>query len=133
MEEMSMSEIRVITAADREVSEADATSGMIREQAAADPGFWAGLVRTASGRPSGWHHHGEYDTYFYVETGRMRMESGVGGAEVVEAGPGDFVHVPPGVIHREVNPGPSDGTVILFRVGTGRPVINVSGPVSERA
>ena len=53
---------------DREVSEADATSGMIREQAVADPGFWAGLVRTAPGRPSEWHHHADYETYFYVVT-----------------------------------------------------------------
>jgi len=123
-----MTEIRVVRAAEREVAEADATSGMVREQAVAGDRVWAGLVRTAPGRPSGWHHHGDYDTYFYVESAKVRMEFGLGGAKVVEAGPGDFVHVPKGVIHREVNPADEEGVVILVRVGSGPPVVNVEGP-----
>lgn len=123
-----MTDIRVITAAEREVSEADATSGMVREQAVAEEGVWVGLVRTAPGQPSGWHHHGDHQTYFYVESGRMRMEYGPGGAQLVEAGPGDFVHVPKGVTHREVNPADTEGLVILVRVGRGPAVVNVEGP-----
>lgn len=124
-----MTRIRVVRAEEREVAEADATSGMVREQAVAGDGIWAGLVRTASGRPSGWHHHGEYDTYFYVQAAAIRMEFGPGGADVVEARPGDFVHVPRGVIHREVNPADEEGAVILVRVGSGGPpVVNVEGP-----
>lgn len=92
---------------------ADATTGMVREMAAADNGIWVGRVRTAPGLPSGWHHHGDYETYFYVESGKMRMECGPGGSEVVEAGPGDSGHVPDGVIHREVNPADQEGAVIL--------------------
>jgi uncharacterized RmlC-like cupin family protein len=124
-----MADIKVIRATDRDVAEADATSGMVREQAVADDGVWAGLVRTAPGRPSGWHHHGDFDTYFYVESANVRMEFGPGGANVVEAGPGDFVHVPKGVIHREVNPADEEGVVILVRVGSGPPVVNVEGPL----
>jgi uncharacterized RmlC-like cupin family protein len=123
-----MADIRVLR--DREVSEADATSGMIREQAVADPGYWAGVIRTAPGRPSEWHSHGDYETYFYVVTGRIRMESGLDGV-TVEAGPGDFVHVPPNLVHREVNPDDEEGKLILFRAGTGPPVINVSRPQSQ--
>jgi uncharacterized RmlC-like cupin family protein len=123
-----MSEIRVVRAAEREVAEADATSGMVREQAWAGDGVWAGLVRTAAGRPSGWHHHGDHNTYFYVESARIRIEFGPGGANAVEAGPGDFVHVPKGVVHREVNPADEDGAIILVRVGSGPPVVNVQGP-----
>lgn len=110
------------------MAKADATSGMVREQAVAGEGVWAGLVRTAPGRPSGWHHHGEYNTYFYVQSAKVRMEFGPGGAKAVEAGPGDFVHVPKGVIHREVNPADEEGAVILVRVGSGPPVVNVEGP-----
>lgn len=41
----------------------------------------------------------------------------------------DFVHVPAEVVHREVNPSPAEGTVVLMRVGTnGPPVVNVDGP-----
>ena len=123
-----MTEIRVVRAAEREVAEADATSGVVREQAVAGDGVWAGLVRTAPGRPSGWHHHGDYNTYFYVESAKVRMEFGPGGANVVEAEPGDFVHVPKGLIHREVNPAEEEGTIILVRVGSGPPVVNVDGP-----
>jgi uncharacterized RmlC-like cupin family protein len=123
-----MTEIRVVRAAEREVAEADATSGMVREQALAGDGVWAGLVRTAPGRPSGWHHHGDYNTYFYVESEKVRIEFGPGGVNVVEAGPGDFVHVPKGVIHRELNPSYEEGAVILVRVGSGPPVVNVEGP-----
>ena len=56
------------------------------------------------------------------------MESGPGGAEVVEAGPGDFLHVPKGAIHREANPGDEESHIIVVRAGRGPAVINVDGP-----
>lgn len=57
------------------------------------------------------------------------MEFGPGGTSEIVAGPGDFVHVPGGVIHREMNPSQSEGAVVLMRVGTsGPPVVNVDGP-----
>lgn len=123
-----MTDIRVIHAEERSISEADATSGMVRERAIDDDGIWAGLVRTAPKRPSGWHHHGEYDTYIYVRSGAIRFEFGPEGKQVVEAAPGDFVHVPSGVVHREVNPVADEGSVVLVRVGSGPPVVNVDGP-----
>jgi uncharacterized RmlC-like cupin family protein len=123
-----MTEIRVIQSNQREVAAGDATTGVVREQAVAGEGVWVGLVRAAPDRPSGWHHHGDYDTYFYVQSGQMRMEFGPNGSQIVEAGPGDFVHVPRHLIHREVNPSPDEASVILMRVGTGPPVVNVPGP-----
>lgn|SRR5215211_2482031 len=74
--------------------EGEYTPGMIREQAVAVDGMWAGLVRTEAHMTTGWHHHADYDTSIYVIDGSLRMESGPGGNSVVEAGPGDFVHVP---------------------------------------
>jgi uncharacterized RmlC-like cupin family protein len=124
----NMADIVVVHAADREVADGGATSGMIREQAVADEGVWVGLVKAAPQRPSGWHHHGEYDTYFYVMGGQIRMEFGPDGSKAIEAGPGDFVHVPNNVVHREVNPSDEEASIILTRVGTGPPVINVEGP-----
>lgn len=123
-----MADINVVKAEERQIAEADATTGMVREQAMANEEVWAGLVRTAPNRPSGWHHHGDYDTYFYVQSARMRMEFGPGGEKVVDAGPGDFVHVPKHVIHREVNRADEEGALILVRVGSGPPVVNVEGP-----
>jgi uncharacterized RmlC-like cupin family protein len=122
--------IELIKAATREVSEADATTGMVRETAVADEGVWAGVVKTAPNRPSGWHHHGDTHTYFYVHSGEIRMEFGPNGEDAIDAKPGDFVHVRPHVVHREVNPADEPGAVILVRVGSGPPVVNVEGPES---
>jgi uncharacterized RmlC-like cupin family protein len=113
------------------VAEADATTGMVREQAIAEDGVWVGLVRTAPGRPSGWHHHGDYDTYIYVQSANVRMEFGPGGEDVIEAGPDDFIHVPKHLVHREMNAADEEGSVVLVRVGSGPPVINVDGPAAS--
>jgi uncharacterized RmlC-like cupin family protein len=47
---------------------------------------------------------------------------------VVEAGPGDFLHVPKGAIHREGNPADEESHIIVVRAGRGPSVINVDGP-----
>jgi uncharacterized RmlC-like cupin family protein len=111
-------------------TEADPTPGMLREQAIDVDGLWAGLVRTGPGAASGWHHHGEYETSIYVAAGSLRMESGAGGREVVEAVQGDFLHVPPGAVHRESNPGEVASALVVVRAGRGTPTINVDGPAS---
>lgn len=80
---------------------------------------------------SGWHHHGDYQTFAYVVAGRARIEYGPGGAKTTEAGPGDFLHIPKHVVHRESNPGEEEQRVVLFRVGTGTSLINVDGPASD--
>jgi len=101
---------------------------MTREEAIGRDGLWAGLVRTAPGMTSGWHHHGDYDTSIYVAQGSLRLESGPGGTEVVTAVPGDFVLVPRGVIHREGNGGEAESHLVVVRAGHGVPTINVTGP-----
>jgi uncharacterized RmlC-like cupin family protein len=101
---------------------------MIREEALATEEMWAGLVRTEGRMISGWHHHGDHDSVIYILTGMMRMESGLRGAEMLEAGPGDFLHVPPGAVHRESNPTDQEARIVVFRAGTGPVVINTDGP-----
>lgn len=123
-----MNDISVIRPEERTIAGADETSGMVREQAITNGDVWAGLVTAAPHRPSGWHHHGDYDTYIYVDTGRVKMEFGPGGSQSVEATPGDFIHVPKRTIHREVNPTDDEATIVLMRVGSGPPVVNVEGP-----
>jgi uncharacterized RmlC-like cupin family protein len=121
--------VRLITPEQR--VEADPTPGMVREQAIATEGMWAGLVRTEEHAASGWHHHGDYDTAVFVVNGALRMEFGAGGEETVEAQPGDFVHVPKRVIHRESNPTDGESNVVVVRAGSGPPTINVDGPQPE--
>jgi uncharacterized RmlC-like cupin family protein len=101
---------------------------MTREEAIVSSKMWAGYVRTAPGMTSGWHQHGDYDTTVYVLSGAIRIESGPGGQDIVEAGPGDFLFVPKATIHRESNPSAEEADLIVVRVGTGTPVTNVGGP-----
>ena len=120
--------VRLVRPEDR--VEADPTAGVVREQAIEVAGMWAGLARTEAGAASGWHHHGDYETSIYVLAGRVRIESGPDGGRAVEAGAGDFVHVPKGVVHRESNPGDTESRLIVVRAGTGPPTINVDGPTN---
>jgi uncharacterized RmlC-like cupin family protein len=112
-----------------ELAEADPTPGMRRQLAFAAPGLWAGLVHTDGGAASGWHHHGDHETSLYVVRGRLRVEFGAGGAESVEAGPGEFLHVPAHTVHRERNPDDDTSTAVIARAGNGGPpTVNVDGP-----
>ena len=118
----------VIRVTPAERVEGERTAGMMREQAIAIPGMWAGLVKTEAHETTGWHHHADYDTSIYVLSGSLRMESGPGGTQLVEAGPGDFLHVPKGAIHREGNPGDEESQLVVVRAGHGPAVVNVDGP-----
>jgi uncharacterized RmlC-like cupin family protein len=121
-----MGGVRLVRPEDR--AEGTSTAGMVREQALATDGLWAGIVHTDAGMVSGWHHHGDYETSIYVLTGSMRMEFGPHGADTVDAAPGDFLYIAPHAIHREGNPSPDPGSAVVVRAGHGEPVINVAGP-----
>ena len=122
-----MAEIRV-----RGKNELDAarstTAGMVRGEASLSEKSYAVEVRTQPGAVSGWHHHGDHETYGYLLAGKLRFEFGPGGEDVVEAVPGDFFMVPPNTIHREGNPSSEDQILVGFRVGSGPTVVNVDGP-----
>lgn len=108
--------------------DADPTPGMRRRRAVEAGSLWSGLVHTEPGASSGWHHHGDHETSLYVVEGTMRLEFGPGGQTAVDAGPGDFVHVPPHTVHRESNPSDARSTAVIARSGTGAPTVNVDRP-----
>lgn len=122
---------RIFAAAPADWTPGPVTPGMDRQQAVATDGMWAGFVRTEAGMVSGWHHHGEYETVIYVLAGALKMEFGPEGSNTVEAGPGEFVYVPKGAVHRESNPSAGPGDVIVMRAGTGESTFNVDGPSSS--
>jgi uncharacterized RmlC-like cupin family protein len=111
------------------LSEAPSSPGITRHLAFKGDGNLVVRARTTPGAISGWHHHGDYDVYGYLASGSARFESGPAGQDAVSLGRGDFFHVPPHTVHREVNPSPDEGQeVILFLCGTGPLVVNVDGP-----
>ncbi len=106
-----------------------ATPGMTREEAVSSARLWAGTARTEPGMISSWHHHGGFESAIYVLSGVLRMEFGAGGAKTFDAGPGDFVLVPAGAVHRESNPSDEPADFVVVRAGgSGDSVVNVEGP-----
>src|SRR6478735_6163618 len=110
-----------------ELVEADPTYGMRRERAFEVPGLWAGRVTTAAGAVSGWHHHDSNESGLFVVRGVLRFEcEGVEGH--LDAGPGDFVHVPSFTVHRESNPTGEPSVAVIARAGGGIATVNVERP-----
>jgi uncharacterized RmlC-like cupin family protein len=84
------------------------TPGMLRAAAidharAGATRIWAGTVTILPGARTGPHHHGELESVIYVNRGRARMRWGERLEFTAEAGPGDFIYVPPFVPHQEIN------------------------------
>jgi len=65
--------------------------------------LWAGTVVVQPDAKTGPHHHGELETVLYIVRGRARMRWGEQLEFCDEAGPGDFICVPPYVPHQEIN------------------------------
>ena len=99
------------------------TPGMFRQAAvnAARVGaqkIWAGTVSIAPNAKTGVHHHGDLESVIYVVSGRARMRWGDHLEYVAEAGPGDFIYVPPFVPHQEINADPGQTlNCVLVRLG----------------
>jgi uncharacterized RmlC-like cupin family protein len=65
--------------------------------------IWAGTVKIHPNAKTGAHHHGHLESVIYVVKGWARMRWGERLEYVAEAGPGDFIFVPPYVPHQEIN------------------------------
>ncbi|MDP6700057.1 MAG: cupin domain-containing protein, partial [Candidatus Latescibacteria bacterium] len=65
--------------------------------------IWAGTVEIEPDAKTGAHHHGALESVIYIVSGRARMRWGAALEFVAEAGPGDFIFVPPYVPHQEIN------------------------------
>jgi len=84
------------------------TPGMQRAAAIDHPSagskkLWAGTVMIQPNAKTGPHHHGALESIIYVLRGRARMRWGEHLEYYAEAGPGDFIFVPPFVPHQEIN------------------------------
>src|SRR5438270_8181481 len=80
--------------------------------------IWAGTVTIKPNAKTGAHHHGALESVIYVVKGRARMRWGDHLEFVAEAGPGDFIYVPPFVPHQEINASQNEELVcVLVRSG----------------
>lgn len=129
-----MSGLRLIRAGELSGDTAQ-TSGMIRAAAISGPltgsrGLWMGTTRLPPATSSGDHHHGRSETGIYVVSGRPVFVFRAAGGQLarLEAGPGDFIWVPPHTAHREENPGSgAEAVVVVARTTQEAIVVNVPG------
>ena len=88
--------------------------------------LWAGTVVVEPAARTGAHHHGELETVLYIVRGRARFRWGDRLENVEEAGPGDFVYVPPFVPHQEMNARPDEPVeAVVVRSGQEPIVVNL--------
>ena len=95
--------------------------------------IWAGTVKIHPNAKTGAHHHGHLESVIYVLKGRARMRWGERLEYVAEAGPGDFIFVPPYVPHQEINAS-TDETLecVLVRSDNEAVVVNLDIEPVER-
>jgi uncharacterized RmlC-like cupin family protein len=94
--------------------------------------LWAGTVVIQPKARTGAHHHGPVESVIYVVSGRARMRWGDRLEFMAEAGPGDFIYVPPFVPHQEINANDDEPlSCVLVRSGQEPVVVNLDLPNVE--
>jgi uncharacterized RmlC-like cupin family protein len=94
--------------------------------------LWAGTVSVHPDARTGAHHHGELESVIYVVSGRARMRWGERLEFTADAGPGDFIYVPPFVPHQEINASPDAPLeCVVVRSGQEPVVVNLELPDVE--
>ncbi len=88
--------------------------------------LWAGTVHIHPDAKTGAHHHGHLESVIYVLKGKARMRWGENLEFTAEAGPGDFIFVPPYVPHQEINASPDETLeCVLMRSDSEAVAINL--------
>ena len=88
--------------------------------------IWAGTVKIHPDAKTGAHHHGPLESVIYVIKGRARMRWGEKLEFMAEAGPGDFIFIPPYVPHQEINASPGEMLeCVLVRSDNEAVVVNL--------
>ncbi len=94
--------------------------------------LWAGTVEIDPNAKTGAHHHGALESVIYVVRGKARMRWGDRLEYVAEAGPGDFIYVPPYVPHQEINASRDEPLrCVLVRSDQEPVVVNLDIPMVE--
>ncbi len=132
-------EIQVVGPNDWVAEDRHQTRGMLRAAAIAGvttgtKNIWMGFVTMPPGAVSGVHHHAHCETGIYLLKGHARWDFGPNLEGSVVANPGDFVWVPPYVIHREANLSQDEPIeMVLARSSQETLVVNVDWPQTEES
>lgn len=121
-----MQDIQKVGHADIEGTES--TPGLPREMAFDTEHLKMVRAEMDGNDASGWHHHGDHHNYVYFVSGQAHVEFGPNGEKSLDFEAGDYMYVPPRVVHRDNNPADAKQVAILSLVGDGPWVVNVDGP-----
>jgi uncharacterized RmlC-like cupin family protein len=100
--------IRVVKGVELEKEMTPVAPGIHRAEAITFENFgaerlWIGKAIIQPKAKTGAHHHGALESVIIVVSGNARMRWGDNLEFTAEAGPGDFIYVPPHVPHQEIN------------------------------
>jgi uncharacterized RmlC-like cupin family protein len=94
--------------------------------------MWAGTVSVQPNAKTGAHHHGHLESVIYVVSGHARMRWGERLEFTADAGPGDFIYVPPYVPHQEINASATEALhCVLVRSDNEAVVVNLDIAAAE--
>jgi uncharacterized RmlC-like cupin family protein len=130
--------VRIVRASELD-SNTPQTAGMTRAAAITQARtgaqkLWAGTVKVEPDAKTGPHHHGELETVLYIVRGRARFRWGDHLEFSDEAGPGDFVFIPPFVPHQEINATQTEVVeAVVVRSGQDPIVVNLPLETPEPA
>ncbi len=85
--------------------------------------LWAGRVELHPDAKASPHHHGKLESIIYVVSGRSRTRWGDHLEFVAEAGPRDFLFIPPYCPHQEINASKEEPLVIVVVRSDQEPVV----------
>ncbi len=95
--------------------------------------IWAGTVHIHPHAKTGAHHHGALESVIFVIRGQARMRWGERLEFTAEAGPGDFIFIPPYVPHQEINASSTETLeCVLVRSDNEAVVVNLEIDAVER-
>jgi uncharacterized RmlC-like cupin family protein len=127
--------VRIIRREQRDAGTAQ-TPGMTRLAGVAEStcgagSIWMGEVSNAPGFRSGPHHHGDVESAIYVVSGRIGLRWGERLQHADEGGAGDFLFIPPMVVHQEINLSPDEPLVLVVARAGDNIVVNINLPEAE--
>lgn len=120
----SQTDLVIVAPADRIINGSEQTPGMAREsgvtpETSGSQQLWTGYVTTPPGMVAGAHHHGDAESSIFVISGHARFTWGDRLEHARDTGPGDFVYVPPRVIHAEQNLSQTEPFVFIVSRNSG--------------
>jgi uncharacterized RmlC-like cupin family protein len=121
-------DVRVVGPEERDTRTAQTPGGLKRWEAVSSrltgsQRMWMGYAVLEPSGKTGVHHHGESETAIYVLSGVTRWWVGDRLDDVREARAGDFVFIPPDVVHWEQNASDTEPVEMIVARSTQEAIV----------